>query len=198
MFLGIFFLFLKNSFVSVKKILLKFYEVDFQKWNFSKFFGLLRIFFCFTICKKLNKSCSLDKNFLFLKKKVVSLKKTKICCIFKTNWEIVLPVHSPNLYGISIWKMHGRSHGHFFICFGDFHQQWYGIFHSILTTDFQFVNTSFLLYCGANTLLKFIYLAKNATKFKTKRNIFKSLQYFRNSFFEFWLINAVKGTSPTI
>ena len=74
----------------------------------------------------------------------------------------------------------------------------YGIFHSILTTDFQFVNTSFLLYCGANTLLKFIYLAKNATKFKTKRNIFKSLQYFRNSFFEFWLINAVKGTSPTI
>jgi hypothetical protein len=44
----------------------------------------------------------LDKNFLFLKKKVVSLKKTKICRIFKTNREIFLPVHSPILYGISI------------------------------------------------------------------------------------------------
>ena len=71
----------------------------------------------------MNKSCYLDKNFLFLKKKVVSLKKTKICRIFKTNREIFLPVHSPNLYGISIWKMHGRSHGNFFICFGDFQQQ---------------------------------------------------------------------------
>ena len=33
------------------------------------------IFFCFIIRKKLNKSCSLKKIFLFLKKKVVSLKK---------------------------------------------------------------------------------------------------------------------------
>ena len=94
--------------------------------NFQKFSDHSEIFFCFPIHKKLNKSCSLDKIFLFLKKKVVSLKKTKICRIFKTNREIFLPVHSPNLYGISIWKMHGRSHGNFFICFGDFQQQCFG------------------------------------------------------------------------
>ena len=35
-------------------------------------------FFCYTIHKKLNKSCFLDKIFLFLKKKIVSLKKTLI------------------------------------------------------------------------------------------------------------------------
>ena len=34
------------------------------------------MFFCFTIHKKLNKSCSLKKKFLFLKKKILSLKKT--------------------------------------------------------------------------------------------------------------------------
>ena len=33
------------------------------------------IIFCFTIHKKLNKSCSLEKIFLFLKKNFVSLKK---------------------------------------------------------------------------------------------------------------------------
>ena len=43
---------------------------------FFKVFYRLRIIFCFTIHKKLNKSCSLDKLFLFLKKKIVSLKKT--------------------------------------------------------------------------------------------------------------------------
>ena len=95
-----------------------------MKKKIPKFFGSLWIFFCFPIHKKMNKSGSLDKNFLFLKKKIVSLKKNKICRIFKTNWEFFLPVHSPNLYGISIWKMHGRSHGNFFICFGDFQQQW--------------------------------------------------------------------------
>ena len=95
-----------------------------KKKKIQNFSDHSEIFFCFPIHKKLNKSCSLDKNFLFLKKKVVSLKKTKICRIFKTNREIFLPVHSPNLYGISIWKMHGRSHGNFFICFGDFQQQW--------------------------------------------------------------------------
>ena len=96
----------------------------FKKIFFQKFSDRSEIFFCFPIHKKLNKSCSLNKIFLFLKKKVVSLKKTKICRIFKTNREIFLPVHSPNLYGISIWKMHGRSHGNFFICFGYFQQQW--------------------------------------------------------------------------
>ena len=46
-------------------------------WSkFSKIFGSLQIFFCFTIHKKLNKSCSLENFFLFLKKKIVSLKKT--------------------------------------------------------------------------------------------------------------------------
>ena len=106
-----------------KKIFLKIYLTDFEKKKIQNFSDHSEIFFCFPIHKKLNKSCSLDKNFLFLKKKVVSLKKTKICRIFKTNREIFLPVHSPNLYGISIWKMHGRSHGNFFICFGDFQQQ---------------------------------------------------------------------------
>ena len=45
--------------------------------KFSKkiFLDHSEIFFCFTIHKKLNKSCSLEKNFLFLKKKVGSLKK---------------------------------------------------------------------------------------------------------------------------
>ena len=36
----------------------------------------MEIFFCFSIHKKLNKSCFLDKLFLFLKKKIVSLKKS--------------------------------------------------------------------------------------------------------------------------
>ena len=35
-----------------------------------------------------------------------------------------MPVESSNLYGISIWKIHARSHGNFFICFWDFQQQW--------------------------------------------------------------------------
>ena len=107
-----------------KKIFFENLLNGFWKKKIPKFSGSLQNFFCFPIHKKLNKSCSLDKIFLFLKKKVVSLKKTKICRIFKTNREIFLPVHSPNLYGISIWKMHARSHGNFFICFGDFQQQW--------------------------------------------------------------------------
>ena len=114
----------KKNFGAIRKFLKFCFFLKFLSF-FSKNFFLDRseIFFCIVIHKKLNKSCSLNKKFLFLKKKVVSLKKTKICRIFKTNWEIFLPVHSPNLYGISIWKMHGRSHGNFFICFGDFQQQ---------------------------------------------------------------------------
>ena len=38
---------------------------------FQKFSNRSEIFFCFTIHKKLNKSCSLDKIFLFLKKKLL-------------------------------------------------------------------------------------------------------------------------------
>ena len=50
---------------------------DFGKsQNFQKFSDHSEIFFCFTILKKLNKSCSLEKIFLFLKKKIFSLKKT--------------------------------------------------------------------------------------------------------------------------
>ena len=46
--------------------------------KFSKKFFLDRseIFFCIIIHKKLKKSCSLENLFLFLKKKVGSLKKT--------------------------------------------------------------------------------------------------------------------------
>ena len=51
-----------------------------SKFSKIKYFKKFRIapnfFFCFTIHKKLNKSCSLNKIFLFLKKKIVSLKKT--------------------------------------------------------------------------------------------------------------------------
>ena len=45
-----------------------FFEVNFQKLKISKIFGSLRIFFCFTIHKKLNKSCSLDFFFSVTKK----------------------------------------------------------------------------------------------------------------------------------
>ena len=44
--------------------------------NFKNFRITPKFFFCFTIHKKLNKSCSLEKIFLFLKKKNFSLKKT--------------------------------------------------------------------------------------------------------------------------
>ena len=44
--------------------------------NFQKFSDHSEIFFCFTIHKKLNKSCSMKNFFLFLKKKILSLKKT--------------------------------------------------------------------------------------------------------------------------
>ena len=43
---------------------------------FQKFSDHSEIFFCFTIHKKLNKSCSLKKKILFLKKNILSLKKT--------------------------------------------------------------------------------------------------------------------------
>ena len=51
------------------------YLMIFENQNFSKNFGSLRIFFCLTKHKKLDKSCFLEKFFLFLKKKIVSLKK---------------------------------------------------------------------------------------------------------------------------
>ena len=58
-----------------KKIFENFLNI-FRK-KFQKFFFQIttKIFFCFIIHKKLNKSCSLKKKFLFLKKKVVILKK---------------------------------------------------------------------------------------------------------------------------
>ena len=43
---------------------------------FQNFSDHSEIFFCFTIHKKLNKSCSLKNFFLFLKKKIIRLKKT--------------------------------------------------------------------------------------------------------------------------
>ena len=49
----------------------------FQKIKFFKNFQITpKFFFCFTMHKKLNQSCSLKKKFLFLKKFFVSLKKT--------------------------------------------------------------------------------------------------------------------------
>ena len=47
-----------------------------SKFSKKNFLDRSEIFFCIIIHKKLNKSCSLEKNFLFLKKKIVSLKKT--------------------------------------------------------------------------------------------------------------------------
>ena len=49
---------------------------DFAKIEkFQKISDHSKIFFWFTIHKKLNKSCSLEKIFLFLKKKLLALKK---------------------------------------------------------------------------------------------------------------------------
>ena len=53
-----------------------FFYVNF--WNF---------FFCFTIHKKMNKSCSLNKIFLSLKKKVSSLKKTSFEILWSEVWK---------------------------------------------------------------------------------------------------------------
>ena len=92
----------------------------------------------------------LGKFFLFLKKKVVSLKKTKSCRIFKTNREFFLPIPSSNLYIILVWKIYSRSHGNFSICFGDFQQQWVCIWSVNSKTLSQFrlyyVRTSFKVY----------------------------------------------------
>ena len=50
---------------------------DFAKIEkFQKFSDHSKIFFCFTIHKKLNKSCSLENFFLLLKKKILVQKKT--------------------------------------------------------------------------------------------------------------------------
>ena len=50
--------------------------MEFEKKNFENFRIALNFFFALKYIKKLNKSCYLDKKILFLKKKVVSLKKT--------------------------------------------------------------------------------------------------------------------------
>ena len=47
--------------------------------NFQKFSDHSEIFFCFTIHKKLNKSCSLGKIFLLLKKKLLVSLKNFLC-----------------------------------------------------------------------------------------------------------------------
>ena len=56
--------------------------------NFQKFSDHSEFFFCFSIHKKLNKSCSLDKIFLFLKKKIVSLKKTSFEILWSEVWNV--------------------------------------------------------------------------------------------------------------
>ena len=67
----------KKKFRSDPKIFEKFFFLKLlSKFSKKIFLDHSEIFFCFPIHKKLNKSCSLNKIFLFLKKKVVSLKKT--------------------------------------------------------------------------------------------------------------------------
>ena len=63
-----------------------------KKWKaknkkFQKFSDRSKFFFCFTIHKKLNKSCFLEKLFLFLKKKIVSLKKTSFEILWSEVWK---------------------------------------------------------------------------------------------------------------
>ena len=65
----------KKNFGAIRKIL-NFFFLKIYLTFFEKFSDRSKICFCFTILKKLNKSCYLDKKNLFLKKKVVSLKKT--------------------------------------------------------------------------------------------------------------------------
>ena len=66
----------KKNFGAIQK---KFFEnllSNFRKEKIQKFSDRSEMLFCITVHKTLNKSCSLNKIFLFLKKKVVSLKKT--------------------------------------------------------------------------------------------------------------------------
>ena len=55
--------------------------------HFIKFSDHSEVFFCFSIHKQLNKSCSLDKIFLFLKKSFVSLKKTAFEILWSEVWK---------------------------------------------------------------------------------------------------------------
>ena len=71
----------KNSFCSWKKKIVSLKKI-LKKKILQKFSDRFEFFFCFAIHKKWNKSCSLDKFFLFLKKKVVSLKKTSFEIFF--------------------------------------------------------------------------------------------------------------------
>ena len=73
--------------------------VNFQKKKFQKFSDHSEFFFCFTIHKKLNKSCYLDKKKLFLKKKVVSLKKTS----FEILWSEVRKGGFQFLWKMVLW-----------------------------------------------------------------------------------------------
>ena len=93
----------------------------------------------------------------FPEKKVVSLKKTKSCRIFKTNQEFFLPIPSSNLYIILVWKIYSRSHGNFSICFGDFQQQWYRSIPFILLIPWFF---SFLCRSGWHLPLRLPFLAR--------------------------------------
>ena len=66
----------KKNFGAIRKFLKKIFFLKLlSKFSKKIFLDHSEIFFCFPIHKKLNKSCSLNKIFLFLKKKVVSLKK---------------------------------------------------------------------------------------------------------------------------
>jgi hypothetical protein len=68
-------------------LFLKIYLTFFEKHFFSKIFVSIQFFFCFSIHKKLNKSCSLNKIFLFKKKKSVSLKKTTFEMLWSEVWK---------------------------------------------------------------------------------------------------------------
>ena len=98
------FFFRNKKFLSKEQLVFSFLCIEKQKKfrsnpkkKFLKFFSknVKKIFknflpdhseICFPIHKKLNKSCFLDKIFLFLKKKVVSLKKTSFSFFSKVQF----------------------------------------------------------------------------------------------------------------
>ena len=58
-----------------------------KKFFYKNFLIAPNFFFCILILKKLNKSCSLVKKFLFLEKKIVSLKKTSFEILWSEIWK---------------------------------------------------------------------------------------------------------------
>ena len=66
---------------------------------FQKFSDHSEIFFCLTIHKKLNKSYTLDKIYLFLKKKIVSVKKTYFenFSMFPNGFQTMLIIDQKNI-----------------------------------------------------------------------------------------------------